>query len=109
MGDTLWAKALNFTPYNPTNYGMIDKNEHGIFFLTGKHISTSQSSTNYYSILGKLDFNGDLILLSNNDELIPGIGNSLAGYISIRITSSSSDNSLANSSKKSRVLENKWG
>ena len=42
-------------------------------------------------------------------DVTPSIGNSLAGYIGSKITSSDKSNDLAKSSQRSWVREYKWG
>jgi hypothetical protein len=61
LGDTLWAKAFDFTPYVPVVYDFkISVSDSGIYFLAGKFNILPTTNISYF-IIGKLDTLGNLI------------------------------------------------
>ncbi len=60
-GDTLWTTALDFEPYQLyPPYGHIEKGDDGIYYISGRSFIPPQSNI-FYNIIGKLDFNGNLL------------------------------------------------
>jgi hypothetical protein len=60
LGDTLWAKAFDFTPYAPTIYDFkLSLADSGLYFLAGKFNILPVTNISYF-ILGKLDSLGNL-------------------------------------------------